>query len=106
MRTATLDAENEALRSHVSQLQEQIALLCEDLQVDGALDVNFIQLPAALQCSLHPGLIVLPSAHSAVACMSRVWIQLPVAARSSLPSIMSLRELAKMASAARWRRSE
>ena len=33
MRTATLDAENEALRSHVSQLQEQIALLCEDLQV-------------------------------------------------------------------------
>ena len=36
MRTATLDAENGALRSHVSQLQEQIALLCEDLQVNDA----------------------------------------------------------------------
>ena len=33
MRSATLSAENEALRSHVSQLQEQVALLCEDLQV-------------------------------------------------------------------------
>lgn len=33
MRAATLSAENEALRSHVSQLQEQVALLCEDLQV-------------------------------------------------------------------------
>ena len=33
MRTATLSAENDALRSHVSQLQEQVALLCEDLQV-------------------------------------------------------------------------
>ncbi len=35
MRAATLSAENEALRSHVSQLQEQVALLCEDLQVSG-----------------------------------------------------------------------
>ena len=33
MRAATLSAENEALRSHVSQLQEQVALLSEDLQV-------------------------------------------------------------------------
>ena len=32
MRAATLSAENEALRSHVGQLQEQVALLCEDLQ--------------------------------------------------------------------------
>ena len=33
MRTTTLSAENDALRSHVSQLQEQVSLLCEDLQV-------------------------------------------------------------------------
>ena len=84
MRTATLDAENEALRSHVSQLQEQIALLCEDLQVKmTVLDRPSIPLPAAQPCSLHPGLIVLPLADRAVACVTKAWVRHAAVAQSS-----------------------